>query len=205
MSDIGILSTDIHGRNGVGTGLVIQHQRLTGYGGFALRRTVLHDHGASEGTDTAILGNGLGINIGSGLRCIVDHLGTGIQILSGTRKGDTGEFRSGSLTVQHTHGIQVGYMGSEGTGYPFDGTALFHQRPLGIQIVHILGPVLDSGVTQLCILPDEQFHAASMKVRHIVLRRRTALDKVQVSALIHNDQGMFELSGSRCIQSEIGL
>ena len=135
----------------------------------------------------------------------MDHFGTGIQILSGSRKGDTGEFRSGPLTVQDAHGIQVGYVGSKGTGDPFNGTALFHQRTLGIQIVHILGPVLNGGITQFCILSYEQFHTAGMEVRHVILRGGTAFDKVQISTLIHNDQSMLKLSGSRCIQSKIGL
>ena len=205
MPDIGILGTDIHRRDGIGTGLVIQHQGLTGYGGFTLCRTVLHYHGASERTDPAILGDRLRVDIRSGLRRIVNHFRTGIQILSGSGESNTGKFRSRSLTVQHAHWIEIGYVGSEGTGYPFYGTAFFHQRPLGVQIVHILGPVLNGGVTQFCIFPHEQLHTAGMEVRHVVLRGGTALDKMQVCTLVHNDQGMLELSGSRCVQSKIGL
>ena len=44
-----------------------------------------------------------------------------------------------------------------------------------------------------------------MEVRHIVLRGGTAFDKMQVCTLVHNDQGMLELSGSRCVQSKIRL
>ena len=205
MPDIGILGTDIHCRDGIGAGLVVQHQGLAGYGGFTLCRTVLHHYGASEGTDSAILGDRLRVDIRSGLRCIVNHFRTGIQILSGSGESNTGKFRSRSLTVQHAHWIEIGYVGSEGTGYPFYGTAFFHQRPLGIQIVHVLGPVLDGGVTQFCIFPHEQLHTAGMEVRHVVLRGGTAFDKMQVCTLVHNDQGMLELSGSRCVQSKIRL
>ena len=55
--------------------------------------------------------------------------------------------------------------------------AFFHQRPLGIQIVHILGPVLDGGVTQFCIFPHEQLHTAGMEVCHVVLWGGTTFDK----------------------------
>lgn len=53
--------------------------------------------------------------------------------------------------------------------------------------------------------PHEQLHTAGMEVRHVVLRGGTAFDKMQVCTLVHNDQGMLELSGSRCVQSKIGL
>ena len=135
----------------------------------------------------------------------MNHFRTGIQILTGSGESNTGKFRSRSLTVQHAHGVQVGHVGSEGTGYPFNGTALFHQSPFGVQVIHVLGPVLDGGVTQFCIFSNEQLHTAGMEVRHVVLRGGTAFDKMQIGTLVHNDQGMLELSGSRCVQSKIGL
>ena len=36
-------------------------------------------------------------------------------------------------------------------------------------------------------------------------KMRTALDEMKICSLIYNDQGMLKLSGSRCIQTEIGL
>ena len=44
-----------------------------------------------------------------------------------------------------------------------------------------------------------------MKVRHIVFRRRAALDEVQVRALFHDDQRVFELPRARRVEPKIRL
>ena len=44
-----------------------------------------------------------------------------------------------------------------------------------------------------------------MEIGYIVLRCRTAFYEMQICSLVYNDQCMLKLSGSRCIQSEIGL
>ena len=139
------------------------------------------------------------------MRGRVDDLGTGVQVLPGTGKGDAGELHTGTLALQDAHGVQAAGVGAEGAGDPLDGAALFHLGALGVQVVHVLGPVLDGGVAHAGTLADENFHTACMQVGYIVLRGRAALDKVQVSTLVHNNQGMLELTGAGGVQAEVGL
>ena len=96
-------------------------------------------------------------------------------------------------------------MGTEGSGNPLHYAAFFHNGSLGIQVIHILGPVLNGGIAKSCIFAYKKLYAACMKVCHIVFRCGTALDEMKICSLIYNDQGMLKLSGSRCIQTEIGL
>jgi len=135
----------------------------------------------------------------------MNDLGTGIQILSLSGKSNAGELHFCPLALEDTHGVQIGHMRTERTGNPFHLAALFDQCTLGIQVVHVLRPVFNGGVPQCGILAHVQLHTAGVEVRHVVLRSGAALDKVQVCSLFHDDQRMFKLSCSRCIQTEIGL
>ena len=65
--------------------------------------------------------------------------------------------------------------------------------------------VLDGGVAQLCPSLYIELHAARMQVGLVVLGRGAAFDEVQVSPLVHDDQGMLELAGPPGVETEIGL
>ena len=96
-------------------------------------------------------------------------------------------------------------MRPEGTGYPFDGPMSTNDSPFSVQVVHVLGPVFDGGVTEFCIVLDEQFYRPCMEVGHVVLRRRATFDEVGRSPFFNDDHGMFELTSPWCIQAEVGL
>ena len=96
-------------------------------------------------------------------------------------------------------------MRAKGAGNPFHRAALFHQCPFGIQVIHVFRPVLDGGIPQLGILFYKQLHAAGMEIGYVVFRCRAAFNEVQVRTLVHNNQGMLKLTGTLCIQAEIGL
>ena len=69
-------------------------------------------------------------------------------------------------------------MGTEGTGNPFHNTVFFHSGSFGIQVIHILGPVLNGGITKLCILSNEKLNTSRMEIGYIILRCGTTFDKV---------------------------
>lgn len=110
-----------------------------------------------------------------------------------------------AFALEDTHGIEARRVGAEGTGDPVDSAVLADDGPFGIEVVHILGPVFDGRIGQGCIVTDEQFNAARMKVGDIVFRRRTAFDEVDLGSLFDDDHGMFELACARCIETEIAL
>ena len=137
MSHSGIPGTDVHCRYGVGTGLGVQHQGLTGNRRFGFLRLFGHNHAAAEGADTTVLADGTGIHVGAGVGCRMDNLGSGIQILPSAGKGYTGKFHPCALPLQDTHGIETAYMGTEGTGNPLNRAALFHRGTFGVEVVHV--------------------------------------------------------------------
>ncbi len=51
----------------------------------------------------------------------------------------------------------------------------------------------------------KEFHAAGVEVGHVVLRRRAALNKVQVCPGLHDDQRVLELARASGIQAEVAL
>ena len=130
MSDVGILCADIHRRDRVGAGDIIKHQGLAGDCGFASLCLCGYDNRASEGTDSAVLGDRSRIYIGRSLRSVVNDLTPGIEVLSLTGECDSGELGSCALAVQHAHRVEVRNMGTEGTGYPLDDSAFLDLRPL---------------------------------------------------------------------------
>ena len=96
-------------------------------------------------------------------------------------------------------------MGAKRTGNPFHHAALFYNGALGVQVVHVLGPVLNGGIPQLGVLAHKQLHAAGVQVGHIVLGGRAALDEMQRSTLVHNNQRVLKLASAGGVQAEIGL
>ena len=205
MSDVGILGADIHRRDGVGAGDVVEHQGLAGNRRLRVLRRVVDDDGGTVGADTAILTDGTGVDVGAGILSSMDDLRTGIEVLALAGEGNAGELHMGVVALQDGHRIEVGNMGAEGSGYPLHRAALFDDGTLRVQVIHILRPVLDGRVAKLRILADIELDAAGMQVRDVVLRCRAALDEVELCPLIHDDQGMLELSGARGVQTEVGL
>ena len=132
MSHIGVAGPHIHGRDRIGAGDLVQHQGLTGNRRLAVLRILTDHHAAAKGADTAVFGNGLGINIRRRIRCAVNHLGSCIQVLALSCERDTCEFHAVTFSLQDTHRVQIGNMRTEGTGHPLDGTAFFYNRALGI-------------------------------------------------------------------------
>ena len=62
---------DIHRRDGVGTGDIVEHQGLAGDSGFAALAFAGYDNGAPEGADPAVPGDRSCIYIGRSLRCVM--------------------------------------------------------------------------------------------------------------------------------------
>ena len=62
MADVDVLGADVHGGDGIGAALVVEHQRLAAHGCLgALGLGRGHD-GATEGLDAAALGDALGLD-----------------------------------------------------------------------------------------------------------------------------------------------
>ena len=205
VADVHGITADVHGRDRVGAAAVIQHQGFAAHAGLAAPGVRQHHNGGAEVRYAAVAGNALGGNMARRVRRGVHDLGTGVQVLPGTGKRDAGELHAGTLALQNAHRVQAARVGAEGAGDPFNGAALFDPRTLGVQVVHVLGPVFNRGVAHARTLADENLHTACVQVGDVVLRGRAALDKVQVRALVHDDQGVLELARAGGVQAEVGL
>ena len=96
-------------------------------------------------------------------------------------------------------------MAAERAGDPLDLALVVHAGALGVQVVHVLRPVLDGRITQVRALAHEELHGARVQVGHVVLRCRATLDEVQVGVVLHDDERVFELTRALGIQAEVAL
>ena len=76
---------------------------------------------------------------------------------------------------------------------------------LGVEVVHVLGPVFDGRVTQTSAVLNKELNSSCMEVCCIVLRCGAALNKVQVSAFLNNNKRVLKLASTLSIQSEVTL
>ena len=133
----------------------------------------------------------------------MDYLHSGIKILSGASECYSGVFHCGIVALQDGRRVQIGNVGSEGSGNPFHSSALFHDGSLGIEVVHVLGPALDGGVSESRILADKELNRTGMEVRNIVLGSGTAFDEMKVRTLFNDYECVLELARTLCVKSEI--
>ena len=129
----------------------------------------------------------------------------GIEVLPRACKGDAGELHAGVITLEDAHRVQAADMRAEGTGHPLDNAVFLDKRALGVEVIHVLRPVLDGRIAQLRVLLDIQLDAAGVEISNIVLRSGAALDEVQARALVDDDERVLELSRALGVEAEVGL
>ena len=96
-------------------------------------------------------------------------------------------------------------MASERARNPLDVAALLDGGTLGVQVVHVLGPVLDRGIAQVRVLAHEQLDGAGVEVGHVVLGCRAALDEVQARVVLDDDERVLELARALGVEAEVAL
>ena len=88
---------------------------------------------------------------------------------------------------------------------PLHGGLLVGHGALGDQVVDVVGPVLDGGVTHPRARLADDFHHRAVQRLAGVRRRRAAFHVVHLGALVDDDQGALELSHVLAVDAEIGL
>ena len=96
-------------------------------------------------------------------------------------------------------------MAAEGAADPLDVAVLVHARTLGVEVVHVLGPVLDGRVAQVRTLAHKELDGAGVEVCHVVLGRGATLDKVQVGIVLDDDERVLKLAGALGVEAEVAL
>ena len=59
-------------------------------------------------------------------------------------------------------GVEVAHVAAEGAADPLDVAVLVHARTLGVEVVHVLGPVLDGRVAQVRTLAHKELDGAGV-------------------------------------------
>ena len=80
-----------------------------------------------------------------------------------------------------------------------------HGHALGVEVVHVLGPVFDGRVAHVRMVAHKDLHGAGVQVGVVVLGGRAALDEVQVSVVLDHDERVLELAGALRVEAEVGL
>ena len=96
-------------------------------------------------------------------------------------------------------------MAAEGAADPLDVAVLVHARTLGVEVVHVLGPVLDGRVAQVRTLAHKELDGAGVEVGHVVLGRGATLNEVQVGIVLDDDERVLKLAGALGVKAEVAL
>ena len=151
------------------------------------------------------LGDALRLDGRGGLRRGEHHLRTGVEVLPRASKRDAGEARARLAPGQDAHGVEVAHVAAKRARDPLDLAFFLNTRAFGVEVVHVLRPVFDCGVAQMRPLAHKELNGAGVQVRHVVLGRRAALDKVQVGVVLHDDERVLKLARACRIQAEVAL
>ena len=88
---------------------------------------------------------------------------------------------------------------------PFHQGAFVGHRPLGDQIVNVVGPILNRGVATAGVLLDDDLDHGRVQAFGGVHRRGTAFDVVDLGPFVDDDQRPFELAHVLGVDAEVGL
>ena len=135
----------------------------------------------------------------------VQHLGAGVLVLALAGERDRQHLALGVLAGHPDRRVLHGDLGPDVAVDPFHGGAGLGAGPLGDQVVDVVRPVLDGGVTATAAGLDDDLHDRGVQRVRLVDRRGTALDVVHVGALVDDDQRPLELAHVLGVDPEVGL
>src|SRR5699024_2045555 len=160
---------------------------------------------ATVGGTTTSAGNRLRDDVRRGVCSQVLHLRTGVLELAFASKR-YGENFALSVRPHHPYRwVLHGDLGADVAIDPFHGADLFYLGALGHQVVDVVGPVLNGGVAAAATLLHDDLNDCRVQGVRLVDRCSTALYVVHVGILINNDQGAFELTHVRSVNTEVRL
>src|SRR5690606_10352705 len=174
---------------GVGAGVGAEHEGVALHTGGGVDGALVDLHQAPVGGAAAVLGDGLGHDLGPGVGSHVDHLGPGVLVLALAGEGD-GQHVGPGAPAHHVHRrVLHGDLGADVGVDPFHGGVLVGHRPLGHQVVDVVGPVLDGGVPDARPLQGHQLHHGAVEGVGGVDGRRAAFHVVHERPLVGDDEG----------------
>ena len=212
MLDLGAGVLDLHGGEGMSAAFVAHEQGIT-LGIVAGIPSAFPDpHQTAIGILAATGGNALGEDGAGGIPADVDHLGSGIGLLEIVCERHGIEFSDGTIAPQDTTRVLPGNGGTGlylGPGNLGARAATF--AALGDEVVDpppalfVAGiPILHGGVFYLGILHGDELHHGGVQLVFVAHGRGAAFQVTNISTLVGDDQGAFELSGLGGIDAKVG-
>ena len=135
----------------------------------------------------------------------VQHLGAGVLVLTLAGERHREHLALGVLAGHPDRRVLHGDLRPDVAVDPLHGGAGLGAGPLGDQVVDVVRPVLDRGVTATATGLDDDLHHRRVQRIRLVDRRGAALDVVHVGALVDDDQRPLELAHVLGVDPEVGL
>ncbi|MNE49605.1 hypothetical protein D3C80_1441360 [compost metagenome] len=135
----------------------------------------------------------------------MNHLGACILVLVFAGNCD-GQYRTfGSASFEDNRRILHGQLGADVAVHPFHGGILFGYRAFSYQVVDVRSPVLDSRITNACVLHTQNLNNCAVQGVRAVDRSCTALNIVHEAILIRKNERTLELSHILGVDAEVSL
>ena len=135
----------------------------------------------------------------------MDNLTTGILMLAVTRICDRENFSVSTLSDQIAGRVFHRQLRAQISVQPLHVCAFVYQSPLGHEVVHVVGPILDGCVAKASIFLHNNFYNTRMERFSRVNGRRTAFDVVSAGSFIADDECPLKLAHSFLVNPEICL
>ena len=143
MTNLSSRIANIHLWDGVGAADVIQHQRLARERHASVFCLASNGNCRAEGVDAAIFGDGLSVNVCRVIGAVDNHLAACIQVLRSACKRNTGELAVRRIAVHDRRRVEVGNVATKRARDPLHFCIATNDGALGVEVVHVLGPVFD--------------------------------------------------------------
>src|SRR5439155_529376 len=183
----------------------VHHQAVALDAGLGAARVVAHAHQAAVAHDPAVLGDGLGEDVRRRVRGEVDDLGARVLVDALAGDADVEVVGARALAEQERARVEHHVLGAHRAADPLHRALGLDDRALGVEVVDVLGPVLDRRVARLGALLDEDLDDRGVHRVDAVGLRGAALDVVHVRAFVGDDQRVLEGALAGALHAEVGL
>src|SRR4051812_37335578 len=188
VSHLHVVLADVDVRIGVGAADRVDEQRVALDVGLAVVAARLHLHQPAVRRAATAACDGLADDRARGVRRGVHHLGAGVLVLALAGERNRQRLAAGVLADHPDGGVLHRDLRPDVAVDPLHRRALVCDRALGDEVVDVVGPVLDRGVTHPRVLLHDDLDNRAVQRVAAVDGSRAAFYVVNVGVLVGDDQ-----------------
>ena len=192
-------------RVGVGTAVLVDEQRVALGVVTAVREGLRDMDQAAVGRTAFADGDRLRDDVRGRVIGRVNHLRTGVLVLTIVGQGDREDLAAGALAAQDHAGILHRQTGTDIAIDPADFGVLFGHAALRHEIKDVGGPVLDGDVLDLRALEGDELDDRGVQGGGLELGSRAAFHVGDFRAFVGDDERALELTEVLGVDAEVGL